>query len=66
MHSTLRSANDRGFECLTVDDACADVEPDVHGNSMSSIMMSGGIFGCYAPLAVLLPELAALAQPAVP
>lgn len=65
VHSTLRSANDRGFECLTVDDACADVEPGIHGNSMGSIMMSGGIFGCYAPLAALLPELAALAHPAV-
>ncbi|MSQ14356.1 MAG: cysteine hydrolase [Dehalococcoidia bacterium] len=48
VHSTLRSANDRGFECLVLSDACADVSPDLHHAALSSIMMSGGIFGAYA------------------
>lgn len=47
VHSTLRSANDRGFECLVLEDACADGDASLHGASMSSIMMSGGIFGAY-------------------
>ncbi len=59
VHSTLRSANDRGFECLVIEDACAGIDPEVHAAAMGSIMMSGGIFGCYAPLAAFLAGLAA-------
>ena len=66
VHSTLRSANDRGFECLTIEDACADVDPDVHAASMSTIMMSGGIFGAYAPAASVLSALNGLAESALP
>ncbi|MSQ28057.1 MAG: cysteine hydrolase [Dehalococcoidia bacterium] len=47
IHSTLRSANDRGFECLVLEDACADADPAIHRQSMNSIEMSGGIFGAY-------------------
>lgn len=45
VHSTLRSANDRGYECLTVVDACADIDPGCRGAAISTIEMSGGIFG---------------------
>lgn len=45
VHSTLRTANDTGLECLLVVDACAPVEPDLVGNAVSMIEMSGGIFG---------------------
>ena len=57
VHSTLRSANDRGFECLVLEDACADGDPDLHAASMSSIMMSGGIFGAYTKTALFLDAL---------
>lgn len=45
VHSTLRSANDRGYECLIVEDLCASYDPDLRKGSLSSIEMSGGIFG---------------------
>lgn len=45
VHSTLRRANDRGYECLVVADACADIDPSLRRSSISSIEMSGGIFG---------------------
>jgi hypothetical protein len=45
VHSTLRSANDRGYECLTVADACASADPSTEAGAISSIEMSGGIFG---------------------
>ena len=48
VHSTMRSANDRGYECLLVEDACASVlstPPSVRSGAVSSICMSGGIFG---------------------
>ncbi|HWH98169.1 MAG TPA: isochorismatase family protein [Pseudolysinimonas sp.] len=45
VHSTMRSANDRGFECLLVIDACTAHDPALVAASVSMIEMSGGIFG---------------------
>ena len=45
VHSTLRRANDRGYECLTVADATASIENTCRAGALSSIEMSGGIFG---------------------
>lgn len=45
VHSTMRSANDRGYECLLVVDACAAHDPALVAASVSMIEMSGGIFG---------------------
>jgi nicotinamidase-related amidase len=43
--STLRSANDRGFECLTLEDAAIPFDPATGARARSTITMSGGIFG---------------------
>jgi biuret amidohydrolase len=45
VHSTIRRANDRGYECLTVIDACAAHDDGLRAASRSTIEMSGGIFG---------------------
>jgi len=45
IHSTMRSGNDRGFECLLVIDAAAAYDPSLVAASVSMIEMSGGIFG---------------------
>jgi len=45
VHSTLRAANDRGYECATVADACQPWEPDLAAAALSTIRFSGGIFG---------------------
>jgi nicotinamidase-related amidase len=45
VHSTMRSANDRGYECLLVVDACAPLDPDLVAPAISMVEMSGGIFG---------------------
>jgi biuret amidohydrolase len=45
VHSTMRTANDMGFECLLVVDACAPGDAELVANSVSMIEMSGGIFG---------------------
>ncbi len=45
VHSTLRGANDRGYECLTLSDACLAVDPECREGALRSITMSGGIFG---------------------
>jgi len=45
VHSTMRTANDMGFECLYVADACQPYDPELAGHAVSMIEMSGGIFG---------------------
>lgn len=57
VHSTLRSANDRGYECLLVTDACAALTEDCAASAISSVTMSGGIFGAIGTAG---PVLAAL------
>jgi hypothetical protein len=57
VHSTLRSANDRGYECLTLRDACAAVDPACENAAYSTIEMSGGIFGAVGTSASFLTAL---------
>jgi nicotinamidase-related amidase len=45
VHSTLREAVDRGFECQTVGDACAAVDSAVHRAMLTCISGEGGILG---------------------
>lgn len=59
VHSTMRSANDRGYECLLVTDASAALTVDCAESSVHSVTMSGGIFGAVGRAA---PTIAALTQ----
>lgn len=45
VHSTMRAANDRGYECLLLADVAAPVDPALAAPARSHIEMSGGIFG---------------------
>jgi len=45
VHSTLRSANDQGYECLLLTDASAALDERQVATSLSMVTMSGGIFG---------------------
>lgn len=58
VHTTLREANDRGFECLVLSDCCAATERKHHEAALSMIHMQGGIFGAVASSEVLLAALA--------
>ena len=57
VHTTLREANDRGFECLVLADCCAATEVKHHEAALSMIHMQGGIFGAVARSAALLDGL---------
>jgi hypothetical protein len=48
VHSTLRAANDRGFECLLVADASSAIDPTLIHASSEMVRFSGGIFGACA------------------
>jgi len=52
--TTVRSANDRGYECLTITDAVAPFDTLVGARALASVTMSGGIFGAIAPSEALL------------
>lgn len=48
--STMREANDRGFDCVVLDDATAASEPPLHVSTIESVKMEGGIFGAVAKM----------------
>jgi nicotinamidase-related amidase len=60
VHSTMRSANDRGYECLLVLDACVPYRPDLVPAARSHVEMSGGIFGAVGHTTDVLAAYAAL------
>jgi nicotinamidase-related amidase len=66
VHSTMREANDRGFECLLLPDACSPVSDDLVEAACSTVMHSGGIFGGHARTPQVLVALAAIAPGRVP
>ena len=45
VHSTMRRANDIGYECLLLEDLALPIEADLQESAVSQILMSGGIFG---------------------
>jgi nicotinamidase-related amidase len=47
--STVREANDRGFECLVLSDCVASYFPEFHKTAIEMIKAQGGIFGWVSP-----------------
>ena len=45
VQSTIREANDRGYECLMLEDCCAAFDKKDHEDSIRMINQQGGIFG---------------------
>lgn len=60
VHSTLREAVDRGFECLTVGDATAASQPELQAPALAMIGVEGGIFGSVCSTADAVAALAGL------
>ncbi len=45
VNTTVREANDRGFDCLVLSDCCGSYFPDFHAAGLAMIKAQGGIFG---------------------
>jgi nicotinamidase-related amidase len=57
VHTTVREANDRGFDCLVLEDCVGSYFPEFQKSALAMIKAQGGIFGWVAPSSRLLAAL---------
>lgn len=62
VQSTVRAANDRGFECLVLSDCTASYFPEFHAAALAMFSAQGGIVGWVAPSSALLDAVAGSAS----
>ena len=57
VHTTMREANDRGFECMLVEDCCGATDLGNHNAAIKMFKMQGGVFGSVSNSTTLIEQL---------
>ena len=57
VQTTMREANDRGYECLLIEDATESYFPEFKRATLEMVRAQGGIVGWTAPLSALVASL---------
>lgn len=58
VHTTLREACDRNFQCLTIADACASGDQYAHEAALHMVTVENGVFGTLSDSAAVLDAIA--------
>jgi nicotinamidase-related amidase len=59
VNTTVRDANDRGYRCVVIADACASYFPEFHAAGLAMIKAQGGIFGWVSQSSAVVEAMAA-------
>src|SRR5689334_9957677 len=57
VHTTMRDANDRGYECVILSDCCAATDAGNHAAALKMVTMQNGVFGAVSTSQALIESL---------